>query len=394
MTSKERFLSAMRNDVPDRVPVAPDISTYIPLKSSGLPFWDICFNGAIPHWKLYLDEADRYGLDAWVAPVMGMPFVHGETQAQSHVGLEYDRERDSMARSVRTSTPDGELHERAVCFRAEPPFAVGKPVKELAADLPKLRWTRPMPVGVNHDALAELKQACAASDHAFGVTIAYPGFQNWSVYVQGGVEALTFAEMDSPAILEEWHEWDLERGTREMKLALEAGVDYILFGGSGTITMASPSLARKYAVPSLTRFSRMARDAGVPTMLHSCGKSRILAELLKDDTDVGMLNPLEPPPMGDVDLAELKQAHGRRFAFMGNLHTTDLMLIGSPDEVRQQSLEVMRVAGRGGGFVLSTGDQCGRETPDENIFAMVHAAETFGRYDRATGTLPDIPATV
>jgi uroporphyrinogen-III decarboxylase len=176
-----------------------------------------------------------------------------------------------------------------------------------------------------------------------------------------------------------------------MEWALDSGVDYILFGGSGTITLASPELARKYALPALSRFSRLAKDAGVPTMLHSCGKNRILADMLNEDTDIGMLNPLEPPPMGDVDLAELKKAHGRRFALMGNLHTTEVMLCGSAKRVRQQALEAMQVAGPGGGFILSTGDQCGRDTPDENIFAMVEAAGKYGRYDPVTGMLPDLP---
>lgn len=391
MTSKERFLAAMRNDVPDRVPVAPDISTYIPLKRSGLPFWEICFNGAIPHWQLYLQAADYYGMDAWVAPVMGIPFLYDNTRAQPQVELEYDRQQDAMLRRSTLRTPAGDLCDRAICFRDEPPFTTEKLIKDLAADFEKFKWIRPMPTGVDREQLAELQQACVARDHAFGVTITYPGFQNWNSFVQGGIETLTYTEMDNPALLEEWSEYDLERGTREMELTLDSGVDYILFGGSGTITLASPKLAKKYALPALSKFSRLAKDAGVPTMLHSCGKSRILAELLNEDTDIGMLNPLEPSPMGDVDLAELKKAHGRRFALMGNLHTTDVMLRGSPELVRQQALEVMRVAGGGGGFILSTGDQCGRETPEENIFAMVEAAREYGRYDPATGTLPDLP---
>ena len=391
MTSKERFLAAMSGDVPDFVPVAPDISTYIPMKRSGLPFWEICFEGAIPHWQLYLQAADYYGLDAWVAPVMGIPFLYDGTPVQSQVELEYDRERDAMLRRSTLRTPDGDLCERAICFRGEPPFTTEKLIKDLAADFEKFKWIRPLPTGVDREQLAVLQRACAASDHAFGVTITYPGFQNWNSFVQGGIEALAYAEMDTPALLEEWCEYDLERGTRETELALDCGVDYILFGGSGTITLASPELARKYALPALSRFSRLAREAGVPTMLHSCGKSRVLAELLNDDTDIGMLNPLEPAPMGDVDLAELKKTHGRRFGLMGNLHTTDVMLRGSPERVRQQALEAMRSAGRGGGFILSTGDQCGRDTPDENIFAMVEAARKYGRYDAATGTLADLP---
>ncbi len=40
---------------------------------------------------------------------------------------------------------------------------------------------------------------------AFSVTVGYPGFQNWNSYIQGGIEeALSYAEMDTPEILQEW----------------------------------------------------------------------------------------------------------------------------------------------------------------------------------------------
>ena len=94
--------------------------------------------------------------------------------------------------------------------------------------------------------------------------------------------------------------------------------------------------------------------------------------------------------MGDIDLAEVKRAHGRRLAFMGNLHTTDVMLRGSAQDVQREALKAMLAAGEGGGFILSTGDQCGRETPDENIFALVRTAQEYGVYDQATGTLPGL----
>ena len=34
----------------------------------------------------------------------------------------------------------------------------------------------------------------------------------------------------------------------------------------------------------------------------------------------------------------------------------------------------------GGRFILSTGDQCGRDTREENIFAMVEVCKTYGKY--------------
>lgn len=382
MTSRERLLTAMRNGVPDRVPVAPDISMYIPMRHSGFTaadFWMGTKND-VPHWQAYLNAADYYGLDAWTAPVMGLPMVYGESPVEWQWQSRLDPRRDAMVSTGTVKTPAGELWQESVCYRGDQAAVAVKLIKDLTTDMRSFHYTQPMPRALDRPALDLLRQACHQRRHAFGVTVTYPGFHMWNCYVQGGVEALTYAEQDAPAMLQEWYERDLERGTREMELALDANLDYILFGGSGTITMASPALAAKYAIPALRKWSGMAKAAGVPTMLHSCGRNRVLADMLAADTEVGMLNPLEPPPMGDIDLAEVKRLHGRRLALMGNLHTTDVMLYGSVKDVRREGLKAIRDAGESGGFILSTGDQCGRDTPDANIRELVKVAEEFGSY--------------
>jgi uroporphyrinogen decarboxylase len=382
MTSRQRMLTAMRNEIPDRVPVAPDISMYIPMRRSGCTpqdFWMGTKSG-IPHWQAYLDAADHYGMDAWTAPVFGLPMLYEEVPVEWQRRSQLDPQRDAMVNTATVRTPEGDLHEESVCYRGDQAATTVKLIKDLATDFARFRYTQPMPRALDLPTLETYRQACHQRGHALGVTIPYPGFQMWSVYVQGGVATLVFAEVDTPEVLQEWFEWDLARGTREMQLALEAQLDFILFGGSGTITLASPALAAKYALPALRKWSAMARAADLPTMLHSCGKNRVLAEMLVADTDVGMLNPLERPPMGDIDLAEVKRTHGHRLALMGNLHTTDVMLLGSVEDVRRESLKAIRAAGEGGGFILSTGDQCGRDTPDENIREMVRVAEEFGAY--------------
>ncbi len=98
------------------------------------------------------------------------------------------------------------------------------------------------------------------------------------------------------------------------------------------------------------------------------------------ETDLDYVNPLEIPPMGDCDLAEIKAKFGHKLALMGNLHTTQTMLLGSVSDVRREALKAIRAAGQEGGFVLSTGDQCGRDTPFENIFEIVKVAREFGTY--------------
>jgi uroporphyrinogen decarboxylase len=382
MTSRRRMLTAMRNEIPDRVPVAPDISMYIPLRHSGCTLQDFWLGtkSGIPHWQAYLNAADYYGLDAWTAPVFGLPMLYEDAPVEWQHHSRLDPQRDAMINTATVRTPGGDLNQESVCYRGDQAAATVKLIKDLTTDFPKLKYTQPMPKALDLPTLQTCRQACHQRGHAFGVTIPYPGFQMWNVYVQGGVETLAYAELDTPEILQEWFEWDLERGTREMQLALEARLDFILLGGSGTITLASPALAAKYALPALKKWSAMARAADLPTMLHSCGKNRALADMLAADTDVGMLNPLERPPMGDIDLAEVKRTHGHRLALMGNLHTTDVMLLGSVEDVRRESLKALRAAGEGGGFILSTGDQCGRDTPDANLFEMVNTAREFGAY--------------
>jgi uroporphyrinogen decarboxylase len=84
--------------------------------------------------------------------------------------------------------------------------------------------------------------------------------------------------------------------------------------------------------------------------------------------------------MGDCDLSEMKRLYGDRIVLKGNLHTTRDMLRGSAADVAAASRKAIDQAGRGGRFILSTGDQCGRDTPDGNLRAMVETARTYGRY--------------
>jgi uroporphyrinogen decarboxylase len=87
---------------------------------------------------------------------------------------------------------------------------------------------------------------------------------------------------------------------------------------------------------------------------------------------------------------QAENASRRRLAFIGNLHTPDVVLNGTPEIIQRKAIEAMQAAGYGGGFILSTGDQCGRDTPDENVFSIVQAAKQYGRYDPTTGELPDL----
>ena len=58
----------------------------------------------------------------------------------------------------------------------------------------------------------------------------------------------------------------------------------------------------------------------------------------------------------------------------------EVMLHGTVADAVTASRKAIDDAAAGGRFILSTGDQCGRDTPDENLVAMIGTARTYGRY--------------
>ena len=101
---------------------------------------------------------------------------------------------------------------------------------------------------------------------------------------------------------------------------------------------------------------------------------------MAEETDLVVIDPLEIPPMGDCNLRELKKLYGDKLVLKGNIHTTKVMIDGSVQYVVKACKKAIDDASEGGKFILSTGDQCVRDTPDENILAMIETARTYGRY--------------
>jgi len=371
------MMTALRGGRPDRVPAAPDISNMVPCRLTGKPFWDIYLDDDPPRWKAYLDAVRRYGMDGW--------FTYGSLGYRTEWTVEREESRYFDAAANRwykrevVHTPHGDLTGLRAYPVADSPTPVEKYVKDFREDFPKLLHLFPKITGFDDALFREQKKALGELG-IMAIAATPPGFHSLLGYFQGGVEAITYAYYDHPDLFHELASVIEQRALEEAACAIEAGTDSILTGGSGSLTLQSPEIWRELSLPGLKKITRMCREAGVISGIHSCGRERYMVKVCAEETDLDYINPLEIPPMGDCGLAECKKAHGKRLALFGNLHTTEVMLRGSVQDVRRESLKAIRDAGEGGGFVLSTGDQCGRDTPDGNILAMVETAREFGTY--------------
>ncbi len=376
MTGRERIMTALRNRQPDRVPATPDISIMIPSRLTGKPFWDIEVNENPSLTFAYINAVKYFGIDGWM--------FNGslDYKLKSEVVIEKEvvwRDDEKWVVRYVIHTPDGDMTQTLVSPKDNPSTMTEKMIKNFNEDFKKIRHL--FSGVVSCDAGTYLHQKKEMGENGMiCVYIAVPGFQNFVGLFEGNLAALTYAYHDYPDLFAELVELYEKHELKKLEMALDAGVESILTGGSGSITLQSPKLFRELSLPTLKKITRMCKEAGVLCGIHSCGKERYLVEACANETDLDYVNPLEIPPMGDCDLAECKEKFGHKLALMGNLHTTSVMLLGSVTDVRRESLKAVLAAGKNGGFVLSTGDQCGRDTPDENIFEIVKVAREFGTY--------------
>jgi len=171
MTPRQRMLTAIRNEQPDRVPVAPDISNMIPARLTGKPFWDIYYFQDPPLWKAYIDAVRYFGIDGW--------FIYGDMQYQwpgeRHEAVEaLHQTHDRWMVRYRARVDGHPYGYEHTYYAADPPTLTEKRVKDLETEWTLLERLLAPPVGYNPSLLGR-QRAALGELGAFGVSIGYPG---------------------------------------------------------------------------------------------------------------------------------------------------------------------------------------------------------------------------
>jgi uroporphyrinogen decarboxylase len=347
----------------------------VPARLTGKPFWEIYVYQDPPLWKAHIDALEHFDID-------------GGFEVYSFGNLFGDWEQTPVERIVRRYADDSFVTQTFYEETGE----WDRYVRVHTADNPPATNVLPVKIG--------LPAVPTAWEEISGVREWPSGIDLWKlvkkemgdqgiVGMPSGASTLLvrnpeeiYAYYDDPRPFYERRDKMLALVDQRMERIahLEEKPDFLLCGSSGSLVFQSPAIFRELALPVLKHVTELAYDLGIPTHVHSCGPEKDLVKMAAEETRLTVIDPLEIPPMGDCDLAELKQRYGDQIVLKGNLHTTKVMLHGSTDDVVRASRQAIDDAGAGGGFVLSTGDQCGRDTPDENLYAMIETARTYGRY--------------
>jgi uroporphyrinogen decarboxylase len=376
MTHRERLKAVMRGEVPDCVPVCPDISNMIPCRLTGKPFWDIYVYKNPPLWKAYIDAVKYFDIDGGFE-LYSFGDLFADPGANPWEQRIVHRNSDGSFVTQQFNGQSGAWSRHAIVHTAGNPPATGVLPEKIGLPVVPSTWepitgVRDWPTGME---LWKLVRRELGEDGVLGM------LTGASTVIVGGPDDI-YAYADNPARFRERRDEMIRRVTRTMEriAGLDEKPDFLFCGGSGSLVWQSPATFRELALPVLKHVTQLAYDMGIPTHVHSCGPQKAMVKMAAEETGLTVIDPLEIPPMGDCDLAELKRRYGDKIVLKGNLHTTATMLHGGVDDVVCAAKKAMDDAAAGGRFILSTGDQCGRDTPYENLRAMVETARTYGKY--------------
>lgn len=131
----------------------------------------------------------------------------------------------------------------------------------------------------------------------------------------------------------------------------DLGVDGYFFGddwGLQDRLMISPHKWREIWKPAYARVFAAAREAGMHTLLHSCG---YIVDILDDLIQVG-LDVIHMDQQENMGLELLGERFGGRITFFSPVDIQNTMCRGSLDDIRAYARRMGRTLGRpGGGFI-------------------------------------------
>jgi uroporphyrinogen decarboxylase len=188
-----------------------------------------------------------------------------------------------------------------------------------------------------------------------------------------GLEQTLMDFVMNPDLLERIFDIPCRYHLSAAKKLVELGVDMIWLGddvGTQHSMMMRPETWRRFLKPRLAKIisELKAINPDLKIAYHSDG---VIYPIIPDLIEIGLdvLNPVQPACMDPV---KLKKEYGDRLCFWGTIDEQYTLPFGTPQEVREEVLARIRTVGRNGGLIIGPTHNVQLDTPLENYHAMVN----------------------
>jgi len=139
--------------------------------------------------------------------------------------------------------------------------------------------------------------------------------------------------------------------------------------------LVSPDLWDVFIRPCHEKLNRTIKRFGKTIMYHSCGAVEPMIERLAM-LPIDVLNPIQPLAKG-MGLKRIKESYGASLCFHGGIDIQELLPFGTEENIRRTVRETAGILGRRGGYILSAAHYIQADTPVENVLALYDEAASF-----------------
>ncbi len=382
MSSKERVISVLNHEVPDRVPIVIGVSNATGIKMSTYQGIKAMENIQAPDEYIYqwpelgtarIDEATMQRLHA---DVRGIRDIHpAET-------LERNQNREAHSPFI-DSWGCGQMEvSPGEWFPGIHPLKEATTIQEIE-DYPG--WpdmTDPSRISHVREAAAALAEA---NEYAIMAT-PWLLFPLERAFAMQGMDTFLLNLAIYPDFARALLEKTAQLCKELMALFLEAlgdDVDIIKIGddlGTQDSLLMSPDMYREILKPIHADYIRFIKErTNAKLFFHTDGD---VVPLIGDFIEMGVdiLNPIQTSAGKMSDLTGLKKQFGNNIIFCGGIDTQRILPEGTQEEVREEVKRVIHLLGEAGGYMVSSVHTIMNDVPPENVLAMVDAVLEFGSY--------------
>ncbi len=188
------------------------------------------------------------------------------------------------------------------------------------------------------------------------------------------------AMLKNPDFIDHANEILLDYQLRYMKNCIDLGADAFFINGDWAMQqgpMASPELIQRFVVPPFRKMVDCAHSRGVPIIKHTDGNIWSIFDIIVH-AGADCIHPIDP--MAGMDIGEVKIKFGDRICLYGNVSCAFALVTGTVEEVQQETREVIRKAGKGGGLICASSNSIHSGVKPENYVAMVKEIKEYGQY--------------
>ena len=180
---------------------------------------------------------------------------------------------------------------------------------------------------------------------------------------------------DEPELVKEtvkfFTEFQIIWGTAQ----IEAGADAIWFGDcNASGHLISVDQYMEYAFEGVKECVQAYDSAGGWSFYHA---SEHKPEHMKVQAATGV-SAISVGP--GVDIAIAKKSVGDRCCILGNVDPIIALLQGTKERVIEDTKRIINIGKQGGGYIFNSGEMIPRDTPEENMIAMIQTARENSTY--------------